>query len=112
MSPPTTTIAVAKLDANGVYWGMQTITPDDLNEQHVQVPADCDLAPGKYRWHAQHQRFDALTELQQAPEGLATLEAVVYQLVQNAQAQGATEPVFAAYAANYKRSIDAMGDAT
>lgn len=103
--PPTVTVAI--IDAEGVYRGIETIAADALTDRHAQVPADCDLAPGKYRWSAEHQRFDPLTDLQQAPPGVPTLEAVVYQLVLHAQAQGATHPQFAAYVAEFKKSIDA-----
>ena len=103
------TVTVAIIDADGVYRGIDTIAADALTDKQVPVPADCDLAPGKYRWSAEHQRFDPLTELQQAPAGVPTLEAVVYRLVLHAQAQGATDPAFAAYATEFKKSFDGIG---
>ena len=106
---PTATVAI--IDADGVYRGIDTIAADALNDKHVQVPADCDLAPGKYRWSAEHQRIEPLTELQQAPPGVPSLETAVFELVRWAQGQGAKSAVLDAYAAAFKISIDAIGAA-
>lgn len=106
---PIVTVAVAIIDAGGVYRGLDTIAANTLTDQHVQVPADCDLTAGKYRWSAEHQRFDPLTDAQQAPPGVPTLEAVVYQLALSALALGATHPDLATYLADFKKSIDATG---
>ncbi|HXC41237.1 MAG TPA: hypothetical protein VN667_20055 [Burkholderiales bacterium] len=46
----TDQIGRARLDGDGVYLGLDVIDPAELQEGDVEVPADCDLAAGKYRW--------------------------------------------------------------
>lgn len=104
-----TTTTIAKLDANRVYWGIETIELVDLTDEQVEVPPDCDLTPGKYRWSVELQKFDSLTDMQQAPSGVPSLEAAVFELVQWAQTQGAKSAFLDAYAAAFKISIDAIG---
>lgn len=41
---------VADLDANGVYWGVKGIPDEELTNDHVEVPEDCDLTSGAYIW--------------------------------------------------------------
>ena len=43
-------ITVADIDANGYYRGVKAIAADEKTDAHVEVPADCDLKPGAYRW--------------------------------------------------------------
>ena len=105
MSLDIETATFAKLDAAGVYWGVQTL-PLPVTDEHVAVPADCDLAPGRYCWNAVDQRFDALSEALTEP-GQISVEAVVFELVRFAQGQGATAPIFDQFIKQFKASLDA-----
>jgi hypothetical protein len=105
-----TTVTVAKLDAAGVYWGIAAIPEAQLTPAHVQVPADCDLQPGRYRWVADKALFEPLL-VPQTPtsEGQPSIESVLNDLVSFALGQGATSPVLTSYAAHYASSINASG---
>lgn len=48
----------AKLDADGIYWGVEEV--DALGDADFKVPADCDLKPGAYRLNADAKRMDPL----------------------------------------------------
>ena len=43
-----TTVHRAKLDAAGVYQGVEEVV--ELVAGDIPVPADCDLTPGEYIW--------------------------------------------------------------
>lgn len=51
-APEPTTITCARVDADGVYQGMETLERVDLTALHIQTVTECDLAPGLYRWVA------------------------------------------------------------
>ena len=42
-------VTVARLDADGVYLGVEALPAEELTEAHFPVPADCDLKPGAYK---------------------------------------------------------------
>lgn len=106
---PPADVTVALLDADGTYRGIQTIAESALTADHVKVPSDCDLQPGRYLWSREHNRFDPLTENQMATSEAPSMERVVYELVLLAQASGAQSPVLAKYEAAFRLSIDAVG---
>ena len=105
MSLDIETATFARLDAAGVYWGVQTL-PLPAADEHVAVPFDCDLAPGRYRWNAIDKRFDALAVALTEP-GQISVDAVVAELVRFAQAQGATAPLFEQFIKQFNASLDA-----
>ena len=105
MSLDIETGTFARLDAAGVYWGVQTLHLTAA-DGHVAVPADCDLMPGRYRWNAVDQRFDALAEALTEP-GQVSVDAVVCELVRFAQGQGATAPLFELFIKQFNASLDA-----
>ena len=41
---------IALLDEGGVYQGMRQADPREIGPGAVEVPANCDLTPGKYAW--------------------------------------------------------------
>lgn len=43
-------VQVARLDADGVYQGIDLIEQGAVTQQHVLLPDGCDLPPGKYYW--------------------------------------------------------------
>jgi hypothetical protein len=43
-------IGVARLNEQGVYLGVEVIEAAVKNEEHIEVPIDCDLTPGRYQW--------------------------------------------------------------
>lgn len=55
---------VARLDGAGVLLGFEHIPKAEVTEEHggmpdfVDVPADCDLKPGRYRWVPAAEKFD------------------------------------------------------
>lgn len=106
-APPQT---IANLDVNGVYFGVITLDPANPPAVVVPVPADCDLAPGRYVWNAEHQRFDPLPDSKAltAP-GKVSMEQVVNALAVWALEQGATSPLLAQYVADFNKSLDAVG---
>ena len=68
----------AKLDHDRVYWGVEEVealAPDD-----VEVPADCDLKPGMYRWDGATFALLAHAQRKSAPEA-PTIEQAFYDLL-------------------------------
>lgn len=55
-------ICIATLDADGVYRGLREVARKDVKPSDIEVPADCDLEPGKYLWNETEQRFDPVRE--------------------------------------------------
>lgn len=106
--PPTVT--VAKLDANNIYWGVQTIDRSELTPEHVEVPASCDLTTGAYCWNAEHQRFDPLPRSQRITQpGDVSLEEAVHELVQLAALSGKLPPRLAQWEQQFGMSIGRIG---
>jgi hypothetical protein len=80
---------VANLDVDGVYWGVIEKHCEDLTDADFAVPANCDLAPGKYRLNRDPARiggpgFDPLerSKQKQAPTA-PTFERALYDLIVN-----------------------------
>lgn len=70
----------AKLDFDQVYWGVEEVA--QLAAGDVQVPADCDLRVGAYRWDAKNARFEPLPPSQvKKAEGAPSLEQAFAALV-------------------------------
>lgn len=44
------TVAVARLDAAGIYQGIDIVAADQVGEDQVLLHDGCDLPPGKYAW--------------------------------------------------------------
>jgi hypothetical protein len=68
-SPPDTPDAprrmqVARLDADGVFQGVEEIDLAQLTVDHVPLPDGCDLPPGRYRWLPERQAFWPIEEHQ------------------------------------------------
>lgn len=104
------TVTVADLDANGVYWGVTEIARADLAPEHVEVPAECDLTPGAYRWSAAAERFEPLGRGQRmAQPGGVSLEDAVHELAQLAGASGPLPPRLAQWVDQYRNSVGRIG---
>lgn len=108
-------VFVADLDANGVYWGVLEKHREDLIASDVEVPRDCDLAPGQYRWNAspcdadgtpQPSRFDPLPrEKRRSVPGAPSMELAFAQLV---EAMGDAAPAYVReWATWYRKTLDA-----
>jgi len=103
---------IAKLDANGVYWGVVALDPLNPPSVVVPIPLECDLQPGRYVWNAEHQRFDPLPDSKALTEpGQVSPEQVLNVLASWAIEQGATSPLLAQFVADFKKSLDAVGGA-
>lgn len=46
-----------------IYRGVREIDDDKLTDLDVEVPADCDLVPGKYAWVAEKKAFVPLSKI-------------------------------------------------
>ena len=74
--PEINKVTVARLDAFGIYQGIDEICDADLTDAHVQLPNGCDLPHGKYRWDKTRGAFVAIDEkkeLEQPPDALRAL---------------------------------------
>lgn len=79
-TPPT--VAVARLDADGVYHGIDQIAVDQVSDDHVLLPDGCDLPPGKYFWDRTAKSFMPLANPQQrAIEAPVALNALAWGLL-------------------------------
>lgn len=79
-APPD--IAVARLDAAGVYQGIDTIKLCQLTPEHVPLPDGCDLPPGRYFWDREKATFLPISIPQQlGAEAPAALNALAWALL-------------------------------
>jgi hypothetical protein len=54
---------IALLDSQFVFRGLETTLEPEADSQHrINVPADCDLAPGKYFWSHEKGRFIPISD--------------------------------------------------
>lgn len=92
----------AKLDADGVYFGVEPVS--ELLDGDVQVEPNCDLAHGKYKWSPAAQRFEPLPRGQQknAP-GEVTLEQALFDLIRATPAAPAS---CLSWVENYQKTFD------
>lgn len=100
-------VTVAHLDDVGIYLGVKSIPLSALTDGHFEVPADCDLQPGRYVFNAAHKRFDPLLDdqVRLTPDAV-TGDQVLAALVVWAKGQGAIDPVFDKFLAQFKTSMD------
>lgn len=100
----------AKLDADGIYWGVEevaAIAPGD-----VPVPAGCDLKPGHYRWNPEAKpapRFDPLERAARKTEpGSPLADRALYELLWQLHQAGQGVPQYCAdWACWYETTVDA-----
>ena len=104
--PPAT---IAQLDAKRVYWGIKTIPADQLTTDDVEVPADCDLAPGRYKHSLERKRFEPMLEPAEKPN-VISVEQVLCELAKIALGQGVKSELLASYIVQYENSIDQVKD--
>lgn len=120
-------IRIAKLDHDGIYWGLEVkaaaaLAAGDLvfcaravleGEEPLELPIgavwvgeDCDLAPGAYRWNADDRRFVPLPKGQRkaAPEAPSLEQALADYL--RAQPADSLPPRTSAWLAFMKTTID------
>lgn len=67
---PTEAHYVAVIDDSGKLVGYDEVSAIDTR-MHVEVPRECDLTPGKYRWNDRLKRFDPIQK--KAPEPMAPI---------------------------------------
>lgn len=73
---------VAKLDADGVYQGVDAIPSSAVTDEHVPLPGGCDLPPGRYFWSREKSTFLPLASPQQrAVEAPIALNALAWALL-------------------------------
>ena len=98
-----------KLDHDGVYWGaeeIETAAVGDIVLDHAP-----DNSPGRYKWNAEQQCFDALpaSQIKSAPEA-PTLEQAFHHLAQSLKEAGHALPAaVCAWCEEFKQSIDSKG---
>lgn len=107
--PPETpaTLAVARLDADGVYHGIDHLPADQVTADHVPLPDGCDLPPGCYRWDRASSAFVPLAGPQQrAVEAPVALNALAWGLLAMHGAGLRLPPAAAAWLDVYVKTID------
>lgn len=79
---PVPLIPVARLDADGLYAGLDHLPEAEITEDHIVLPDGCDLPPGQYRWDRERQSFIHAGEPEQrAVESLPPLNALAWALL-------------------------------
>lgn len=72
----------AILDINGVYFGMEEVV--QLLEGDVEVPENCDLPPGKYKWVPELSQFYAVPKSQHTITPNAPLaDRALYEVIKS-----------------------------
>lgn len=95
----------AKLDHDGIYWGPELV--DSIGADDVQVPGNCDLRLGAYRWNADAKTFDALPPSQvKKTETAPSIEEAFAELLHMTPNLG---PRAQAWLDAFNKSIDAQG---
>jgi hypothetical protein len=102
----------ARLDADLVYWGVEQVTA--LGPRDIEVPAECDLKPGHYRWNPDAKPepcFDPLKRDQRrdTPEQPLTERALYELLLAMQQAGQPVPPYCQQWACWYEQTMDAKG---
>lgn len=98
-------IHVARLVA-GVYQGIEEIDAGAKTDEHVEVPQDCDLKAGNYRWDG-HEFVPLAVPLPADSQRLLFSEKALYFLVRALQQQNLTVPSYTAEWADwYASTID------
>lgn len=110
-TPPPAVVHVARIDLMGVYQGVETIAADALTPAHVVVPADCDLAPGRYRWDG--ASFVPITQPKLGPTLAAgvTAEIALAGVIVALQAVPGVvlPPAVTLWLAAFQQTLDAQG---
>lgn len=102
----------AKLDADGIYWGVEQVAA--LAAGDVEVPQECDLKPGHYRWNRDAKPepcFEPLPKSlrRDAPEQPLT-ERALYELFLAMLEAGQPLPRYCIeWGAWFETTIDARG---
>ncbi len=79
---PAPLIPVARLDADGLYAGLDHLPASEITEDHIVLRDGCDLPPGQYRWDRARQSFiPAGTPEARAVEALPPLNALAWGLL-------------------------------
>lgn len=79
---PAPLIPVARLDAAGLYIGLDHLPEAGITKDHIVLRDGCDLPPGQYRWDRERQSFvHAGTPEQRAVESLPPLNALAWGLL-------------------------------
>lgn len=96
----------AKLDADMVYWGVEEVAT--LSKGDVEVPCDCDLSPGHYKYDAEHARFEPLeTKQRRDVPGEPIMERALYEMI---KAQGDSATAYCQeWIKHYEAAIDFKG---
>lgn len=109
-APPLTrkTASVARLDVNGVFLGVDEIDAADLTDQHIPVPTDCDLEPGRYQWDAEHAMFLPIAGKEIVDRTAPLAWKAMYLLVRDLQRQSFTVNAYTAeWAEWFAKTIEA-----
>jgi len=86
----------AKLDADRIYWGVEEVAA--LEPGDVEVPAQCDLKHGHYRWNPDAKpvpRFDPIErEARKSTPEAPSRDKAVAHLIDTLAAGGTTIPEY------------------
>lgn len=105
--PPPALIAVARLDAEGIYQGIDLIPADQVAADHVPLPDGCDLPPGRYAWDRAQKTFAPLASPQQrAVEAPVALNALAWGLLAQYDTGMVLPPPCLDWLDYYVRTID------
>ena len=95
----------AKLDENNIYYGVEEV--ETLSDIDVEVPHDCDLKPGMYRWDVDGQTFMPLTRGSAKPvQNMPLAERALYELI---KATKNPPPYCVEWAMYYEKTLDFQG---
>lgn len=79
---------IARLGVDNIYLGKQTVT--SVSAGQVQIPDECDLTPGRYRWDDQAKTF---VPLNFAPRDVANMPNVLRALAQTIRSVQSGQPL-------------------
>jgi len=106
--PPAPAVNYAVLEAGTmVLTGFETGAAGKAGKLRIEVPAECDLTPGKFKWNAEAARFDPLQVFDAVPEDSPhTLHAIWAGFLSLSLAGHGFPPETETWLFDYGRSID------
>jgi hypothetical protein len=107
---PAPLTPVARLDADGLFDGLDHLPESEITEDHIVLPDGCDLPPGQYRWDRERQSFiHAGAPEMRAAESLPPLNALAWGLLTMWNANLTLPAKSARWLDGYIQTIDFVG---
>src|SRR5690349_10659057 len=100
---------VALLDTNFVFIGLEKVpAPEEMSQNRIPVPEDCDLRPGEYKWSHEKGRFIPINDPleKEAAKREVNIVKVVYRALEAIRDGKPLPKLVTSWMDEYKVSMD------